>query len=171
MFERCNSRTITHLNFAIAAGLLFASLSARADSALISITGIKPEAVQFSIDDLKQLPTRHAQVVSEDGKPADYECVAAGAVLQKAGAAMGTEIRGKRLADYLLVTAADGYRAVFALPELDPEFTDRAVLLCFARDGAPVSTAEGPLRLVVPQEKRHARWMRQVKEFALRTDR
>ena len=35
------------------------------------------------------------------------------------------------------------------------------VLLADHRDGQPLSTAEGPLRLVVPDEKRHARWVRQ----------
>jgi hypothetical protein len=83
---------------------------------------------------------------------------------------MGTAIRGKRLADYLLVTARDGYRAVFALPELDPEFTDRTVFLCFARDGSAIPADEGPFRLVGPQEKRHARWVRQVIGFTLKTE-
>ena len=66
------------------------------------------------------------------------------------------------MALYLLVEAADGYRVIFALPELDPAFTERVVLLADHRDGQPLSTAEGPLRLVVPDEKRHARWVRQV---------
>lgn len=30
------------------------------------------------------------------------------------------------------------------------------------KDGKPLSTEEGPLRLVVPDEKRRARWIRQV---------
>ena len=66
------------------------------------------------------------------------------------------------MALYLLVEAADGYRVVFALPELDPAFTERVVLLADHRDGQPLTPAEGPLRLVVPDEKRQARWVRQV---------
>ena len=66
------------------------------------------------------------------------------------------------MALYLLVEAADGYRVVFALPELDPAFTERMVLLADHRDGQPLTTTEGPLRLVVPDDKRHARWVRQV---------
>ena len=63
---------------------------------------------------------------------------------------------------YLLVEAADGYRVVFALPELDPAFTDRVILLADRADGHPLDNKEGPFHIVVPGEKRMARWVRQV---------
>jgi hypothetical protein len=72
------------------------------------------------------------------------------------------------MALYLLVEAADGYRVVFAFPELDPAFTERVVLLADQRDGQPLATAEGPLRLVVPDEKRQARGVRQVASCTVR---
>jgi DMSO/TMAO reductase YedYZ molybdopterin-dependent catalytic subunit len=43
--------------------------------------------------------------------------------------------------------------------------TDKTVLLAFSRDGAPLDAAAGPLRIVVPDEKRQARWVRQVTEL------
>ena len=67
------------------------------------------------------------------------------------------------MALYLLVDAADDYRVVFALPEVDPAFTERMVLLADHRDGQPLAVVEGPLRLVAPDEKRPARWVRQVR--------
>jgi hypothetical protein len=36
-----------------------------------------------------------------------------------------------------------------------------------SRDGAALGPAEGPWRLVVPDEKRPARWARQVKAITL----
>jgi hypothetical protein len=66
------------------------------------------------------------------------------------------------MALYLVVEASDGYRAVFALPELDPEFTDRVILLADRRDGRPLSDHDGPLQVIAPGEKWHARWVRQV---------
>lgn len=71
-------------------------------------------------------------------------------------------MRGKSLALYLVVDAADGYRAVFALPELDSAFTDQVIILADRRDGKALSEAEGQWRVVVPSEKRQARWVRQV---------
>ena len=56
---------------------------------------------------------------------------------------------------YLVVEAADGYRVVFALPELDPGYTDRTILLADRRDGKPLSDREGPLQVIVPGEKKH----------------
>ncbi len=60
------------------------------------------------------------------------------------------------------MTARDGYRAVYALAELDAAFTEAVVLLADRRDGQPLSSEEGPFRLVLPHEKRAARWVRQV---------
>jgi hypothetical protein len=51
---------------------------------------------------------------------------------------------------------------VLALPELDPEFTDRVVLLADKVDGHPLASKDGPFRIVIPGEKRMARWVRQV---------
>jgi len=75
---------------------------------------------------------------------------------------LGEAIRGKALANYLMVEAGDGYRVAFTLPEVDPVFTDLIFLLADRRDGQPMGEYEGRLRIVVPHEKRHARWMRRV---------
>ena len=165
-----NLPRLRRLLLAIAALICLAAAPASADSPAILITGVQPNAVQLSLVDLKKLPTQRVRVVLENGTVAEYEGVAIGEVLAKAGLAMGTAIRGKRLADYLLVSARDGYRAIYALPELDAVFTDHAVLLCFARDGAPLPEEEGPFRLILPQEKRAARWMRQVERLAIKTE-
>jgi hypothetical protein len=60
------------------------------------------------------------------------------------------------------VEAADGYRVLFALPELDPAFTDRVIILADRADGDPLDNKEGPFRVVIPGEKRMARSARQV---------
>jgi hypothetical protein len=72
------------------------------------------------------------------------------------------QVRAK-LSMFLSVEAADGYRAVFALLELDPAFTDAVVLVADRRDGLPLAAGEGPVRLVVAHEKPQARWARQVR--------
>jgi hypothetical protein len=91
-----------------------------------------------------------------------FEGVSLKSVLEKAGVTFGESIKGKRLADCLVVEAADGYRVVIALPELDPAFTDKQTLLVFLRDGKLLGEKEGPYRIVIPDEKRMARWVRQV---------
>jgi len=112
--------------------------------------------------DLARLPRRSVKAKDHGGAEPTFEGVALFDVLEMAGVKFGEGLRGKNLALYLVVEASDGYRAVFALPELDPAFADRVVLLADRRDGAKLSSTEGPLRIVVPGEKRQARWVRQV---------
>jgi hypothetical protein len=66
------------------------------------------------------------------------------------------------MASCLLVEATDGYRVVIALPEIDPAFTDKQFVLAFSKDGKALDSKEGPYRIVIPEEKRMARWVRQV---------
>lgn len=108
--------------------------------------------------DIEALP--HTKVTT--GASTTFEGVSLKAVLEKAGVEFGETLKGKRLASYLLVEAADGYRVVIALPELDPAFTDKQVILAFLKDGKPLDEKEGPYRVVIPDEKRMARWVRQV---------
>ncbi|MGH7601966.1 MAG: molybdopterin-dependent oxidoreductase, partial [bacterium] len=89
-------------------------------------------------------------------------------ILQLAGIKFGEKLRGQALATYLLVEASDGYKAVFALPELDSAFTDQVVLLADRRNNKPLAETEGPLRIIVPHEKRHGRWVRQVISLVIR---
>ena len=112
--------------------------------------------------DLEALP--HVKVTaSEHGSPpVNFEGVTLKSVLEKAGVTFGESMKGKRLTNCLLVEAADGYRVVIALPELDPAFTDKQTVLAFRRDGKPLGEKEGPYRIVIPDEKRMARWVRQV---------
>jgi hypothetical protein len=117
--------------------------------------------VVLSRSDIESLA--HIQVTA--GTPADpavFEGVTLRSVLEKAGVGFGESFKGKRLASCLIVQAADGYRVVIALPELDPAFTDKKVLLVFLRNGKPLDEKEGPYRVVIPDEKRMARWVRQV---------
>lgn len=118
--------------------------------------------VVLSRKDLDALP--HVQVTASEHSsgPVNFEGVTLKSVLERAGVAFGESMKGKRLTNCLLVEAADGYRAVIALPELDPAFTDKQILLALLRDGKPLGEKEGPYRIVIPDEKRMARWVRQV---------
>ena len=68
----------------------------------------------------------------------------------------------------VLIEGTDGYRAAFSLAELDPELIDRVVLLADTKNGQPLPAREGPFRIIVPGEKRPARWVRQVKAVTVR---
>jgi len=113
--------------------------------------------------DLEALPHVRVSAAEHSSAPVGFEGVTVKSVLERAGVVFGDSMRGKRLTNCLLVEGADGYRVVIALPELDPAFTDKQTLLVFAREGKPLGEKDGPYRIVIPDEKRMARWVRQVK--------
>jgi hypothetical protein len=114
-----------------------------------------------------QAARTRVKAVDHHGRPAEFEGVTATEVLKRADAPLGARLRGKALAVYMVAEGADGYRAVYALPELDAEFTDQLILIADRKDGKPLDTAEGPLRMVIPGDKREARWVRNLVSLRL----
>jgi DMSO/TMAO reductase YedYZ molybdopterin-dependent catalytic subunit len=128
----------------------------------LSVKGEAERALDLTAEEFAKLPRQSVHAKDHEGKEADYDGVALVDVLKAAGVKFGQDMRGKALANYLVVEAADGYRAVYALPELDAAFTDRVILLADQRDKKPLDEKHGPLQVIVPGEKKHARWVRQV---------
>ncbi len=152
--------------------LLFLALHVAAPPAQISsgvvlrVSGAVTQPLNLTLQDLAAMP-RTKVTASAHGTTGTFEGVTLTEILQKAGATMGGQLRGKAMATYVLVTAKDGYRVIFALPELDPDFSDASqrIILADTVDGKPLPDPQGPLRIVVPQEKKPARWIRMVESI------
>jgi hypothetical protein len=138
-------------------GLIFGAIAVSQQPAALTVQNLEGKPVRITAEELTRL-AQHPIKASEHGTPATFEGVILSDVLAKVGVPFGEKLRGKALSQYLLVEAADGYRSVFALPELDPAFSEKRVYLVTKRDGKPLSEKEGPFRIVVPDEKRPARW-------------
>lgn len=135
---------------------------------VLNVGGEVTRPLKLSAADLAKLPRQTVTAKDHNGKPATFEGIALIEILRLAGVEFGEKLRGTSLALFLVVDATDGYRAVFALPELDPAFTDQSIILADRRDGKALTDAEGPWRIVVPNEKRQGRWVRQVAALNLR---
>jgi DMSO/TMAO reductase YedYZ molybdopterin-dependent catalytic subunit len=129
---------------------------------LVQVVGEVLHPLSLSAADLAKFKHQTVRAKRHDGVESQYEGVPLVDILAKAGAPVGKDLRGPAMALYLVVEASDGYRAAFALAELDPAFTDLVILLADRRDGQPLPARDGPLQIVVPGEKKHARWVRQV---------
>lgn len=141
------------------------SPGAPAEAAFLRVGGQVPAPAAWSASDWARLPRAEVHVNDRQGQAVSYSGVSLCDVLRAAGVKLGQAAMPSRdtVASYVVVEGADGYRAVFALAEVDPAQTDRVILLADRKDGQPLAAAEGPLRVVVPGEKRPARWVRQVK--------
>ncbi len=78
------------------------------------------------------------------------------------------DISNDKLSAFIVVTASDGYQAVIAWGEIDPEFGNQPVLLAYEQEGAPITDEEGPLRLVVPSDGHGGRYVGGVVSISLR---
>jgi len=145
--------------------LVFSSTSLQCQQLTIQTDSGKQ--VLLSRSELEALPHVKVTASEHSSGPVIFEGVPLKSALEKAGVGFGESMKGKRLSNCLLVEAADGYRAVIALPELDPAFTDKQTLLAFLRDGKPLGEKEGPYRIVIPDEKRMARWVKQVTKLKI----
>ncbi|MGH7456112.1 MAG: molybdopterin-dependent oxidoreductase, partial [bacterium] len=105
----------------------------------LTVGGEVERPLKLSLADLAKLPHRTVQAKEHNGQEATFEGVPLVEILQLAGINFGEKLRGQALATYLLIEASDGYKAVFALPELDSAFTDRVVLLADRRNNKPLA--------------------------------
>ena len=127
----------------------------------------------LTTSDLARLP-RSQVWVAESGHGGDtaharvlYEGVAVSDLLALVGAPLGSALRGRAVASYVLVEAADGYRVVFSLEEASALATTTRLLLADRRNEQALSPDEGPFRVIAP-EARHSRWIRQAVRISVR---
>jgi DMSO/TMAO reductase YedYZ molybdopterin-dependent catalytic subunit len=138
------------------------------NAAELKVSGAVTTPLTLTVADLKTMPRKILTVVnSHEKKTEKYEGVALEEILRKAGVPQGDALRGSAMATYVLAEAADGYRVVFSLAELDAGISDSEVIVADTMDGAPLGDRLGPFRLVAPHETRPARWVRMLKSLTV----
>jgi DMSO/TMAO reductase YedYZ molybdopterin-dependent catalytic subunit len=139
-----------------------------AASAPLTVAGDVKTPLSLSLADLQHEPRTTLKAANEHqgGKEEVYEGVSLAALLKQAGA---PQLRGATLATYVLAEGADGYRVIYSLAELDSDFQDSDILVADTLNGAPLGEKIGPLRLVVPHDKRPARWVRMLQSIKVVT--
>lgn len=130
---------------------------------LITIEGEVTKVLKLSIKDLEKYPVAEIKVKDQKGDEHVYRGTDLSVVLDSAGVTLGRTLRGENLTKYVVVTAVDNYQVVYSLAEIDPEFASNLVLLTTHVDGKLLPKGEGPFRLVNQIDKRHARWIREVR--------
>ena len=78
---------------------------------VVKVEGEVATPLGLTATELAQLPRQSVTAKAHDGKESRYEGVALIEILKKAGLPTGTDLRGKAVALYMVVEAADGYRA------------------------------------------------------------
>ena len=138
-----------------------AAAPASATMAALSVSIENGKSTTLDLAALDKLPQR---TVHAEAHGAAVTCTGPTLidVLGSVGVVQGEALRGKNLALYVRAGAADGYHAVFALAELDPGFRSDVPIVTARCADKPLDAKDGPLRIVVPGDKRPARWVRQL---------
>lgn len=145
------------------ASLLVSTRITAQQSATLKISGLGNQTAEFSAKDLAQMARASVEVREPHrNEMQHYEGVLLSDVLAKVGVPLGDKLRGNAMAMYVLARASDGYAVVYSLAELDPGMTDNHIIVADRMNGQPLDAKEGPLKIVVPGDKRPARWIRML---------
>ena len=129
------------------------------------MSGDVPTPLTLTSADFAAMPHESVEMPDPDGGKTTYEGVALQEILKKAGIPFGRQMRGKDLAGYVLASAKDDYQIVFSLGELDPDLGGVRAIVADKRDGKPLFQYQGPVRLVLPNDKAGARSVRMLEKL------
>jgi DMSO/TMAO reductase YedYZ molybdopterin-dependent catalytic subunit len=88
-------------------------------------------------------------------------------VIAAAGVPTGDAVRGPGLATVVVARAADGYRVVFSLGEIERTLGRGQILVADRCNGAALPDGDGPWRLVVAGEVRGARSLKALERLSV----
>jgi hypothetical protein len=128
------------------------------DAIRIEVAGV---ARVLSGAELRRLVQDTVRARAHDGPEQVFVGPTLARVLTTGGAQLDS-LRGRGLAQYVVVEARDAYRVIFAVAELSSAFTHRRIILAHSVDGRPLEPVDGPWQVIVEDELRPARWVRQV---------
>lgn len=125
-----------------------------------------PASLPLDAASLAPLPRASADLTAH-GKTSRCDGVWLADLVAAKGLPSGEAVRGPALSILIRAEAADGYRVVFALSEIDRRLGNKPVLIADRCDGKPLPADDGPLRLVVPGEARAARSVKQLRALSI----
>ena len=123
--------------------------------------------VALSPADFRALP--HITVTvhnSHTNADESYSGVPLAQLLAKVNAPIGKQLQKEGFTNYVVAYGLDGYSVVLSLAEVDPSFHSGQVLVADARNGQPLDKS-GPYQLIVSEDKRPARWVRNLQFVSL----
>ncbi len=138
------------------------ALAASTATTPIAMGGTVRAPRSYLLTDLQALPSRTVTVTyTAAGQSVThaYRGVLLFDLVKAAGPQLTAGTKNDALRWAVFATGADGYTALFAWGELDPDFGNRPVLLAYEEDGQPLPARDGAVRLVVPEDGKGGRYV------------
>jgi hypothetical protein len=138
-------------------------------STSLTVTGLDGKVTTYTLADLKAMPHKTVSVMNEHTKANEtYTGVPVIDLLSRAGTPTGEKLRGKAFLQYVVAEGTDHYRVVFSIDETDPANHTGDVIVADTLNGAEL-TADGALKLVSSEDKRPARWVKNLSAITVKT--
>jgi len=142
-----------------------AARQTRPHSGTLVVVADRDKPLTLKLSDLASMPRTKVTVKQPDGRGVVHEGVLVAELLKRAGAPLGKALRGEAMASYVVASATDGYRVVFSLAELDPEFTGSDILVVDRTNGDALLPDQGPIRIMAPKDLAGARSIRMLERI------
>jgi Oxidoreductase molybdopterin binding domain len=143
--------------------------TASAPSTTLKVTGLDGKETTYSAAELKAMPHRTVAVYNEHAKANEnYSGVPLTELLAKAGAPTGEKLWGKGFLLYVVAEGTDHYKVVYSIDETDPANHAGDVIVADTLNGAAITT-DGAFKLVNSEDKRPARWVRNLSAITLKS--
>jgi len=153
------------------ASLVSAQLKTAASSDSLRVSTRPYHAdVSYKLSDLQSVQ-RTVVAIRNPHTSADetYSGVRLADILGPLKVPVGDGLRGEALAICFIATGSDGYKVALSIAELDPAFHPGEVIVADALNGKPLAPDIGPFRLVVTEDKRPARAVRNLVSIELKS--
>ncbi len=136
-------------------------------SAQLTIKTYEGKISILSPADLAALPHKQVTVLNGHTKANEtYAGVPLGDLLSKAGVPSGEAVRGKLFLIGIVAQGTDGYGVLYSLGEVDPTIHTGEVIVADSMDGQKL-TRDGAFKLISSEERRPARWVRNLSTISV----
>jgi hypothetical protein len=133
----------------------------------LEIQGMDGSKLDLTPADLKVLPHKTVTVFNAHIKKNEtYSGVVLADLLEKVHAPLGEALKGKLFMTGIVAEGTDGYRVLYSLAEVDPAMHTGDVIVADAVNGEPIAK-NGAFQLINTEDKRPARWVRNLDAIAV----
>ena len=154
---------------AFLAGLILLPCRVTSAEDSFRVTGAADHPREWTAAQLLKQYGDQAETVRFTRRGAEHtaRCVPLSLVVKPAQARLENEAKNHELGFAVFVRGRDGNAVCFSYAELMPELSQRHVWLALEVDGKPLAGKENPVRLLVPEDAKPARWTYGVTSITL----
>ena len=110
-------------------------MTAQTNNGVLLVRGAVDHPLNLSLSDLQSMPRIKITVRQKDGTEAAFEGVSLYEIVSRAKPRLTEKCCSNAINTVVIVKAADKYQVLFSLPELDPKFGNRQIMLADKREG------------------------------------